>query len=388
MHNPARVAPWRGRFFASAFNFLYYGGLAGLYPYLTLYYEQLGLTGSQIGLLAGLPPILTLVSSPFWTGLADASGRHRLVMSVGIFGAVGSTLLLMQAEQLGWLAVGIIGFAFFASTIVPLVDNATLDMLGGEKSQYGKVRLWASIGWGGTSPLIGRLIDLSGIRAGFSVYIGLVLVGFLISFGLQYAPRQSSTPFRHGVRQLLSDRRWISFLALAGVGGMCIAVINGYLLLLMNSLGANKTLMGLVMMVATMSEIPTLFFLDRLLRRWSAQRLLAFSIAVYVLRAWMTSLVRVPWLMLPLQLLHGPSYALLMGSGVSLADEIAPQGLGATGQGLFTATTMGVGAAAGAMLGGWLYQYLGAPAVFQVIGGVAFLVLLVWLTLGQGLKET
>lgn len=377
----------RGRFYASTYYLTYYAAQAAVIPFLTIYYQGQGLSGSQIGLLAGLSPILSMLSAPFWTGLADASGRHRLVMSVSLLGVTGSVLLLMQANGLPWLALSIASFAFFSSTIIPLSDSATLNMLGGERSQYGRIRLWGSIGWGLASPLAGKLIDSFGLKAGFGGAVVLYLVVLLVSLRLSHTRARLSVPFWHGLRQVLADRRWYSFLGLAVVGGMSLSVVSNFLFIFMNSLGASKTLMGLVMLVATISEIPVLFFMDRLLRRWGARRLMAVSIIVYALRAFLVSLAKVPEILLPIQLLHGFTFALLVGSAVTLADEMAPKGLSATAQGLFSATMGGVGVAIGAVLSGWIYEHFGAPATFQVMSGIAMAVLLVWLTLGKGLKE-
>ena len=39
---------------------LYYAALACLIPFMTLYYQQKGLSGTQIGVLAGIIPLITL----------------------------------------------------------------------------------------------------------------------------------------------------------------------------------------------------------------------------------------------------------------------------------------------------------------------------------------
>lgn len=387
MQNSIQAPDIRGRNFASAFYLFYFGAQACFFPFLTIYYQQLGLSGSQIGLLAGLSPVIALVSAPFWTGLADASGRHRLVMSLGLLGAAGGALLMMQANQLVWLAVAVACYAFFGSAIIPLADSATMNMLGGQKGSYGKIRLWGSIGWGLASPLAGKLIDSFGTKGGFSASIALLLVVLLVSLGMSHTRAHLAVPFWHGLRQVLADRRWISFLGLAVVGGMSLSVISAYLFIFMNGLGASKTLMGLVMTIATISEIPVLFFMDRLIRRWGARRLMAVSITVYALRAFLVSLVKVPETILLIQVLHGATFALLIGAGVTLADEMSPKGLSATGQGLFSAMMGGVGVATGALLGGWLYEHLGGPATFQIMSGIAIAGLLIWLTLGKGLQE-
>lgn len=388
MPNPIPAHRNRGLFYPSAYNLIYYAALATFLPFLAIYYQQQGLSGSQIGLLAGIGPVLSVLFAPFWTGLADASGRHRLVMGISLLGAAISIAMLSQADDLERLAIAISCYSFFISSTVPLSDSATLTMLGGEKRKYGRIRLWGSIGWGIASPLAGKLIDDFGLNAGFWVAIALFLIVLLISLGLSYTRTKPSLPFWHGIRQLLDDRRWYPFLFLAMIGGMSFSVLSNYLYIFMDSLGANKTLMGLTTVVATGSEIPVLFLANRLLLRWGARRLMAASILAYALRAFLVSLVKAPEAILIIQLLHGFTFALLASAAVTLADEMSPPGLNATGQGLFSATMGGVGVSLGALIGGWVYEHTGGAGAFQVSSAIAMGGLILWLTVGKGLKET
>jgi PPP family 3-phenylpropionic acid transporter len=378
----------RGRSYASAFYLFYYGAQACFFPFLTIYYQQLGLSGSQIGLLAGFSPVISLISAPFWSGLSDATGRHRLVLSLGLSGAAGGILLMMQAQSLLWLAVAVACYAFFSAAIIPLADSATMHMLGGEKGNYGKIRLWGSIGWGAAAPLAGLLMDRFGPRGGFSASIVLMAVVLLVSLGMSHSRGHLSVPFWHGVRQVLADRRWYPFLGLVLIGGMSMSVVSAYLLLYMNSLGANRTVMGLTQTIATISEIPVLFFVNRLIKRFGARPLMAVSIAAYALRAFLVSLATVPETILLIQTIHGATFALLIGAGVTMADELAPAGLKATAQGLYGAVMGGVGVTTGAVLGGWIYEHYGAPATFRVMSIVALLGLLLWAVFDRLLQRS
>ena len=87
-----------------------------------------------------------------------------------------------------------------------------------------------------------------------------------------------------------------------------------------------------------------------------------------------------PGLLLGLQLLHGPSFSLLWVAGVAYADELAPKGLSASAQGLFATMVMGWGGVVGALVGGVLYDGVGAAAMFRwtAAGTLTCLVVVLW----------
>jgi hypothetical protein len=70
------------------FYMFYYGAIAFNKPFIVLYFQGLGFNRAQIGLLTGIAPLITMVSAPFWTGLADSKRRHKLIMSLTLLAAI------------------------------------------------------------------------------------------------------------------------------------------------------------------------------------------------------------------------------------------------------------------------------------------------------------
>ena len=67
-----------------------YAAASVLLPFLALYYEGRGLSGTQMGLLAGLPPIMTMLGASVWGGLADATQRHKQIFLLVMIGSIES----------------------------------------------------------------------------------------------------------------------------------------------------------------------------------------------------------------------------------------------------------------------------------------------------------
>src|SRR5215216_670479 len=164
-----------------SFYFLYFAALSSLMSFLVLFYQELKLSGTQIGLLTGIPPLITLVAAPFWTNVADASRRHRLIMSLGIGVAVVAALILQSLTAFVLVFLVIILFNFFFSPVASLADSATMAMLGENRAMYGRIRLGGTIGWGLMAPIAGLLVDNYGMRLAFWSFSALMFVNLFVA---------------------------------------------------------------------------------------------------------------------------------------------------------------------------------------------------------------
>lgn len=362
---------WKSTLSKSAsftYYILFYAALAFMMPFVVLYYQQLGFSGAQIGLLAGITPLVTLVGSTFWTAAADATRRHRLMMSANTAIVILLVLLFPLLTSLGPITLLVIVYAFFAAPIASFADSATLHMLGSEKAQYGRLRLGGTIGWGLAAPLAGLLIQAYGLRLAFWGYAALMFLTLLISQAFVYGQAAERPALRSGLRTLLANQRWVLFLLMAFVSGIGLASINTYLLPYMQELHASQSLMGVALGLATLSELPVLFLAERLLKRLKPHGLMVFGMLVIALRLLLYAAVSTPAGVLIFQIVNGPTFATVWVASVSYADASAPPGLKATSQGLFAAVIFGFGAAIGGLLGGLLLQAIGGRGMYLVIG--------------------
>ena len=360
-----------------AFYFFLFAALAFLAPFLTLYYDGLGLTGRQIGILAAIPSLVTFISAPIFGAIADVTQKHKRILGISILLVIVGILIISFAQNFIGLIPGIFIYAFFFAPALPLIDRTVLEVLGPDRDQYGKQRLWGAIGWGALAPIAGLVVDRGGLQWAFYgsaiLFIGLLIVS-------QQAPIRAvnlRVKFWSGLGTLLSNRQVILFFAVILMGGMGLAMIHHYLFLYLSHLGANTVTMGLALTIATVSELVIMFFSDRLLKSWKTRGLILFGLITVRLVGY--SFTKTPGIAIGIQLLHGPTFAAIWMAGVAHVAEIAPQGLGNTAQGMFTGIVMGLGSALGALLGGFLYQSFGFSLMFLVAGLAVFVAFLVFL---------
>ncbi len=366
-----------------AFYFCFYAAGAALIPFLGLYYASIGLTGRTIGLLAGLPPLITLVAAPLWGGLADATNRHKQLLLAAIGGVIVVALSISMVTQLLWLLPLVAVYAFFSAPIVPLVDNTVLAMLGPLRNQYGKQRIWGAIGWGVSAAIMGIVIQRTDLRSAFYGYALFMGLGWIVAGRLPVVAAGIGSKFWNGLSTMMRRREWVIFLLAVFTSSIAGGMYNNFLFLYLDSMGAAKTLMGFSLVVATFSELPIFFYSDRLLARWGARGVLIFAMATLIVRMFAYAAMPAAWWVLPIHLLHGITFSAMWVAGVANADALAPEGLGATAQGMFSAVTFGIGAATGALLGGLLYEDLGAIPMFRTAGVIVALGLVFYLVMGK-----
>lgn len=371
------------RIWPFTFYFLYFAALSSLMPFLVLFYQGLGYNGAEIGLLTGIPPLITLVASPFWTGVADARHWHKLVMGFGIAVAVLVMVLLPTLSGFALVFFMIVVFNTFLSPVAALADSATMNMLGEERAMYGRMRLGGTIGWGLFAPVAGVLVQKYGLQAGFWSFSVIMLANLLVSQRFVHGVHQADGAPRAGIRTFLTSRRWLNFLFLAFLGGVGSFSVAAYLFPYMAELGASESVMGIASSIATLTEIPIFFFGNRLVKRFGSYGLLVLALLMAGMRSLLFGVVSTPLLVLVLQAFGGTIFPAIWLAGVSYADENAPAGLKSSAQGLFGAMMFGVGSAAAGFLAGPLLESIGGRGLFLVLGGIV----LAGLGLAEGIRR-
>jgi PPP family 3-phenylpropionic acid transporter len=359
-----------------SFYFLYFAAIAAYSPYMVLYLQSLGFSGTQIGLLTGITPLITLISVPFWTRLADRTSRHRLIMSAAML--IGVTILVVLPFQSTFLLVfGLaILFNIFFAPVSALADSASMFMLGDEKDLYGRLRLGGTVGFGITAWIVGIFVENNDLKLAFWVAAGLFFLGFLTSQQLVHGKQvKEHAADRGSILELIRDPHWALFLLLAFTGGVAFSALNTYFFPFMKELGADESTMGLALTIGTIAEIPVMLLVNRMIKRFKAYGLLILSLVATGLRLLLFAMTGDPTFILVFQILNGFTFPIMWVAGVSYADENAPKGLRATAQGLFGAAVMGIGTAVGGFVGGLLLENIGGQGLYLTMSFFVFIVL-------------
>ena len=346
-------------------------GTGIFFTFSNVYYRHIGLSGTQIGLISTMAPLVSVFSAVLWGFLADRTGNTRRLFAIATGGAALMALSLMFTSDFLTILAIIAVFSVFNSAIMPQLDTTIMHVLGSQSGHYGLYRMWGTIGFIVTSAIGGPIFERIGLINLFPSYA--LALGTLLLLGGRALPNQASriqTPLLSGLREIIRQPAWVMFALSTYLLSAASNGMSNFLGVTIKEMGGPDGLVGITWTIGAATEIPFLLYSAALLQRLGPGRLLPVSFAFFALRIFLFGVMPTPeWAPL-VNLLHGPSFGLWWFSSVALARNMAPEKLKATAQGLFV-SVISLAGMTGSLASGWMFDHLGYRMLFFVLAGAS-----------------
>ncbi len=363
----SRTSLWLMRIY-----YLLWTGAGGfIFPFITLFYAQQGLSGTQMGWLGTIGSLVGLVSAPFIGRLSDTLPHPRRVLQLCLLGSGILMLMLSQQHLFIWIALIVAVEAFVGAPVYPLSDAQALS-ISNEKEGFGSIRLWGSLGWAVTAFVGGWMVSRAGLVSvfiGYSILYGLcilVLGRIITTPKLVRSSEEPQVPLRIVIRSLVTQR---TLLGLTAALTLFYAANNGrfqFETLYMQKLGASEQLIGWAYTYPALMELPIMLWADKLVRKYGAGKLLSASILMEAVA--LLAIVFFPSMkaMLFVRAASGFYYSFYAIASVAYTVENAPAGQGATMLSLYYVTLAGVISLVTSPLTGALFDKFGAYPLYII----------------------
>ncbi|WP_224245286.1 MFS transporter [Hyalangium gracile] len=364
---PPQVA---GRIPLVGFYLLYFGTVGITQPFLPAYLRSLALSTTQVGVLLALSPLASLLSPPLWGLLADRTGRLGHVLTVIAVGAALCFAPLLRVDSFPALIATLAAYAFFASSVTPMVDSLALNHVARKGGSYAHLRIFGSVGFilcTTTFGLLVRQVD----RSTIIVSVALLSMLAIWSFSLRSQTPPGARPHPLAGLQLVRDNkdlRWL--LAATCLHWMACTPYNGMLAIHVLSLGLPPSVVGLCAGLGVTAEVAALLLYPRLAEHIAPRHLLCLAFTLSALRWGGMALVSSPIPLVALSLLHSMTFGIFYVSSVAFMARRVPEHLRASGQGIFAAVTFGIGGLIGFTSSGAGYSLLGSGHALFAVAGV------------------
>jgi PPP family 3-phenylpropionic acid transporter len=375
------VTHWR----LSNLYFWFFALLGGMLPYWSLYLEGRGFSYLQIASLMATIQLTKIVAPSVWGHLGDRTGqRVRLVRFGTITGSLCFAGVFLEPGFTGLLLV-MLAFTFFWNAVLPLYEVITLQVLGSQRSQYGKIRVWGSVGFVAAVALIGVLLEWVDIRY-LPMLLGPLFVGIAVSAWLlpvEKIVRKQKSP-RGSLKAILTHPAVIAFFVMNFLLQVAHGSYYTFFSIHLQLHDYGKLAIGLLWSLGVIAEIVLFMVMHRLGARFSVRHIvlgaLLLSLLRWLLIAEMASVLPV---LIFAQLLHAASYGALHAVSVQYIQGFFGRDHHGQGQALYSGLTFGAGGALGAWGAGFLVDGIDTSAAFL---GSAVVTALAFATAWRGLQ--
>lgn len=345
-------------------------------PFFPLWLERSGLDATQIAFVLSAPMFLRIVTTPFITAFADKV-RERAHVLIGTI-ALSLVISLGYLPQPGYVAILLLSLALqvFWSAQAPLADSLALSGMRRFGVDYAGMRKWGSAAFLVSTLAVGAVLGVTGAWA----VPAIITAGFCAALAASFfAPRlgrpRRASPLSVGtmaeVPGSLLDRRFLLFVAGAGIINASHGLLNGFGTIYWTEIGIPESTIGLFWATGVGAELALMMSFHRLFGRLSAPALLMISGGGAVAR----------WILLPLvvplgggvgaffliQMLHALSTGLgLVAVPKLVAEMIGEEKMGSAQSVVFLGNSLTM--AIVTLAAGPLYEVMGVDGFFVMAG--------------------
>lgn len=356
-----------------SFTFAIYLTAATYVSYFPLYFEYLGYSKTEIGLLYAVGPFIGMIANLFWGILSDRLRTIKLIMLIVIAGQLASSLIVQNVNSFASLFVTMSAFNFFYMPITSLNDSQLLIASKQLGRSYVSFRVWGSVGFSFAAILFGLILSVIGTGRTFLLVMLPLGLSFLIALSLR---DRVATTERFQAKQFLMiirSRSFLWFMLLILLVSIAHRVNEAFLGIYMTELGASSSLVGAAWTVSALSEIPILFLLSRYGQKLKELPLLALASAAYAVRFLLVSLAQDPVYLVATQLMHSISLGIYMVTAIRYLQQLIPDEYRSSGQAVYAVLWSGLAGFVSGSAGGAIYDVFGARTLYMLAAALAML---------------
>lgn len=346
-----------------------------------------GYTNAEIGIILAVGSVLAVFLQPIMADIADRSKKLSLLgvtqLSAGLLIVLEATLFAMAHKSLALWVVFVMIIAWLTA-LQPLFNSLAFHLEeSGVHIHFGICRGMGSLGFALLTAVLGTFVEMWG--ANILPAVGeLTLAGLLVTIMIVKREFERCVKAKAQTRsagagagasgdaevplplpldsvdkqeeinlwRFIHDNKLFLILNI-GVIGLYFsnAVLNNFMLQIVNAVGGTSEDMGRVLAVMAFMEMPALFFFDKVKVRFSCQTLLKVAAVGFTLRVGLIFLAKSMTVIYLAHIFQTLGFALFLPAMVVFIGDVMRRGEAVKGQAFFTAMTT-VAAMISSVLGG------------------------------------
>ncbi|KAJ8923738.1 hypothetical protein NQ315_010319 [Exocentrus adspersus] len=262
-----------------------------------------------------------------------------------------------------------------AVTIMDPIALAMIEKYGGD---FGKERLFSSLGMALFSPITGALIDWNSRRVGYTDYSAafytfdvLLLVSSVAVFFMPLGTKLPADNIFRDLMNIIKMPHLVLFIFFLFILGNLWGFIESFLFFYLRDLGAPNYLLGITVTVGTISSLPFLYGAENITKKIGHINIIIVAFFAHASRLVGYSVIESAWWCFPFEAMESLSVHLMWVAAATYCAVLAPKGLLATLIGVCGMAHFSIGRGSGSFVGGHIIGKVGIKQAFRLMGVVA-----------------
>ena len=284
----------KGSYLSYLLAYFFFFAAMGLFlSMMSIYLEGIGKNSGQIAFIISAGGLITLGLQPLLGYLADKTRSPRNVSAVSMVLALiaGATYSSLRSDLALFIVFGI------TSAIIMSVSLLMERIAIKSKHDYGKIRIWGSIGFASAAQTSAFIYDAISPTATFIFFVIAVVITILLYFTLDDHKGEEETTEKSNIsvavitRALLSNKAYLMFLLICFIFQGASTTGNTYFPLLIKATGGNVSMIGTAILISTLFEVPIVLYSTKFFNTLRLKALMLMAFIIMISRfAWYSTL--------------------------------------------------------------------------------------------------
>ncbi|NHN33025.1 MFS transporter [Paenibacillus agricola] len=335
--------------------------------YIGIYFTEVGLGNSEIGILTSIGAVVGLFAQPLWGILGDrAKTKNSILMICTFFASVTVWLIPWAGTLFVPLLLGMALFSLFQIAINPLSDAITLELSSKGIVRFSSVRTFGSVGYAIVSVAAGWLFTTH-LNLIFLITSFIMLGCFLLSLGIPKVAGHQSSGKKVQLISIFKNKQLVLLYAYTLSLSIAMGFLFSFQAIYSKQQGISMEVIGIGLAIGSFTQFPFMIFFRQFYERFGIRNILLFSGFIHTLRWCLYAFALTPFTYLLSWMLHGGTYILFYMCLAEYVNSYVVKELKASGQMLNSVIQMSVGKIIGGMLGGVYAAQWGFQSAFLML---------------------
>jgi MFS family permease len=343
--------------------FVVFIGLAFTYTQVIPFLTYIGYTPIERGMILSAIAVVAIIGQFYVGYLCDKYNTIKKFYNIlTVIYVISNALMFAYTENsffIHLLLVALTGGLF--RVVAGLLETWTIETNEYMKNHFGTIRAFGAIGWAIGSPLTSAIINRFGYSAiGFAFAI-IILISHVISYTLPDAQKiEKNTNLRIvDIKVLLQNKNYVKLVVMLIFVNIVFTADMYTVIDKIIHIGGTNDEIAFKWSFQAVTELPLFFMGFYLLKKFNANRLLIFSIIMFIIRFLLYTVAITPMQIILISGMQSVTFPLLMIAQKVLISDESPANLQSTGQMFALSLYVGLSALITPVLSGFLVEMFG-----------------------------